>query len=62
MMQKYLASSIENKKVDGDCGKAESLKKFLIIYLKRAYSKTYIYITLYICQNFSIIEFYIKIQ
>ena len=24
MMQKYLCSSVENKKVDGDCGKAES--------------------------------------
>ena len=40
MMQKYLGSSIENKKVDGDCGKAESVQKFLIIYLKRADSQT----------------------
>ena len=40
MMQKYLGSSIENKKVDGDCGKAESVQKFLIIYLKGADSKT----------------------
>ena len=36
MMQKYLWNSIEIKKVDGDCGKAESVQKFLIIYLKRA--------------------------
>ena len=43
MMQKYLGSFIENKKVDGDCGKAESVHKWLIIYLKRAYSKTFIY-------------------
>ena len=41
MMKKYLESSIENEKVDGDCGKAESVQKFLIIYLKRAYPKTY---------------------
>ena len=40
MMQKYLESSIENKKVDGDCGNAQSVQKFLIIYLKRAYPKT----------------------
>ena len=40
-MQKYLGSSIENKKFDGDCGKAESVQKLLIIYLKRADSKTY---------------------
>ena len=40
MTQKYLGSSIENKKVDGDCGKTESVQKLLIIYLKRAYSKT----------------------
>ena len=40
IMQKYLGSSINNKKVDGDCGKAESFQKFLIIYLKRVYSKT----------------------
>ena len=40
MMQKYLGSSIENKKVDSDCDKSESVQKFLIIYLKRAYSKT----------------------
>ena len=39
MMQKYLESYIENKKVDGDCGKAESVQK-LLIYLKIAYSKT----------------------
>ena len=41
MMQKYLGSSIENKKVDGVCGKAESVQKFLIIYLKRAYAKVH---------------------
>ena len=40
MMQEYLGSSIENKKFDDDCGKVESVQKFLIIYLKRAYSKT----------------------
>ena len=40
MMQKYLESSIENKKVDGDSDKAENVQKFLIIYLKRAYAKT----------------------
>ena len=40
MMQKYMGSSIENKKVVGDCGKSESVQKFLIIYLKRADSKT----------------------
>ena len=40
MMQKYLGSSIENKKVDGDCVKVESVQKLLIISLKRAYSKT----------------------
>ena len=45
MMQKYLGGSIEHKKVDGDCGKAERAQKFLIIYLKRANSKTQI------CQN-----------
>ena len=41
MMQKYLGSSTENKKNDGDCGKAESVQKFLIINLKREDSKTY---------------------
>ena len=41
MMQKYLGSSIENKKVDGDCGKAEIVKKLLIIYFNRADSKIY---------------------
>ena len=40
IMQKYLGSSIENKKVDGVCGKAESVQTFLIIYLTRAYYKT----------------------
>ena len=41
MMQKYSGSSIENKKVDGDCGKAESVQNLLIIYLKKnRYSKT----------------------
>ena len=40
MMQKYLENSIENKKVDSDCDKAESVQKLLINYLKRAYSKT----------------------
>ena len=39
MIEKYLVSSIEKKKVDGDCGKADSVQKFLIIYLKRAYSQ-----------------------
>ena len=42
MMLKYLGSSIENKKIDGDCGKAESVQKLLIIYLKRASYKTLI--------------------
>ena len=37
-MQKYLESSIENKYVDGDCGKADSVQKFLIIYLKSGLS------------------------
>ena len=40
-MQKYLGNLIENKKVDGDCGKAESVQKLLNIYLKRADSETY---------------------
>ena len=40
MIEIWLGSSIENKQVDGDCGKAESVQKFLIIYLKREYSKT----------------------
>ena len=40
MVQKYLESSIENNKVDGDCGKVESVQKFLIINLKRVDSKT----------------------
>ena len=35
-----MGSSIKNKKVDGDCGKAESVQKFLIIYLRGANSKT----------------------
>ena len=40
MMEKYLRSSIENNKVDGDWGKVQSVENFLIIYLKRAFSKT----------------------
>ena len=36
LMHKHLGSSIENKKIDGDCGKAESVQKLLIMYLKRA--------------------------
>ena len=40
MIQKYFGNSIENKKVDGDRGKAERVQNFLIIYLKRAYSTT----------------------
>ena len=41
MMLKYLGHSIDNKRVAGDWGKAESVQNFLIIYLKRANSKTY---------------------
>ena len=43
-MQEYLGSSIENKKVDGDCGKAKSVQKFIIIYLKRAKSPKHKYV------------------